>query len=132
MWHVLPQYGGELLNMDLGGVEGAALLPFVPTLVKAGPSIGFPPGCEAQSKPRSGPALNYGITVVNSPGTVDPGYRGELGVILMLCAAGGSFTVEIGDRIAQLVVSNYVRVEFLEADLEASLRGDAGFGSTGL
>src|ERR1700726_1761050 len=101
-------------------------------LIPTGLSIALPEGYEAQVRPRSGLALKHGITVLNSPGTIDADYRGEVQVIL---ANLGSerFTVTRGMRIAQMVVASYARVEWNEvSELPQSARGTAGFGSTGL
>ena len=99
-------------------------------LVPTGISIALPPGIEAQVRPRSGLALERGLTVLNSPGTIDPDYRGEIGVVLVNLG-GESATVRRGDRIAQLVVARYLVVEWRESDdLPDSGRGGGGFGST--
>ena len=100
-------------------------------LIPTGLFIALPFGYEAQVRPRSGLALKYGITLVNSPGTIDSDYRGEIGIIL--CNHGpGKFLVERGMRIAQLVVQPVVRAELEEvAELEETHRGEGGFGHTG-
>lgn len=100
-------------------------------LVPTGFIVAIPSGYEGQVRPRSGLALRHGITLPNSPGTIDSDYRGELKVILMN-AGSESFIVERGDRIAQLVVAPVVRVHFSEVDsLSETKRGDGGFGHTG-
>lgn len=100
-------------------------------LVPTGLRIALEPGLEAQVRPRSGLALKHGITCLNSPGTIDSDYRGEVGVIL---ANLGSepFVIRRGERIAQMVVAPYSRVQWIEADsLDETARGAGGFGSTG-
>jgi len=100
-------------------------------LVPTGIAISLPAGYEAQIRPRSGLALKHGVTVLNSPGTVDADYRGEIGVIL-INHGEAPFIVERGDRIAQLIVAPVSRLAWQEvAELPASARGTGGFGSTG-
>src|SRR6201990_43802 len=107
--------------MDLRAVENVTLEPGVPNLVPTGLTIELPPGYEAQVRPRSGLALKHAITMPNAPGTIDPGYRGELRVIL-LNLGREAYTIHPGDRIAQLVVARYEAVEWLESDLAQSVR----------
>ena len=116
--------------MDLHAVENVVLEPGVPSLVPTGLTIEVPPGYEAQVRPRSGLALKHAITMPNAPGTIDPGYRGELRVILMNLGRE-AYTVHAGDRIAQLILARYEAVEWLEGDLADSTRGAGGFGSSG-
>jgi dUTP pyrophosphatase len=116
--------------MDVRAVEEVVLQPGVPFAVPTGLAIEVPSGYEVQVRPRSGLALKHGITIPNSPGTIDPGYRGELRVI-MLNLGTEPFVVRKGDRIAQLIVARYEAVEWEEAELSQSLRGDGGFGSSG-
>ena len=116
--------------MDLRSVDDVVLEPGVPRLTPTGLTIELPPGFEAQVRPRSGLSLNHAITMPNAPGTIDPGYRGEIRVIL-LNLGREPYTVHAGDRIAQLIVSRYERVEWLEGDLATSVRGSGGFGSSG-
>jgi dUTP pyrophosphatase len=100
-------------------------------LVPTGIAIEIPPGFEAQVRPRSGLALRHGIALVNSPGTIDADYRGEIGVILINLGSE-SFTVTNGERIAQMVFARYERAEFVEVEeLGQSDRGTGGFGHTG-
>jgi dUTP pyrophosphatase len=100
--------------------------------VKTGLFIELPLGYEAQVRPRSGLALKKGITVLNSPGTVDADYRGEIGVILVNLSSE-TFVIENGERIAQLVIAKHERAEWNEVDaLSETARGAGGFGSTGL
>jgi dUTP pyrophosphatase len=130
---VLPAYAHgphEDAGMDLCAVEDATLEPGIPHLVATGLTVEVPPGYEAQVRPRSGLALKHAITMPNAPGTIDPGYRGEVRVIL-LNLGREPYTVHAGDRIAQMIVARYEAVEWLEADLAESRRGDAGFGSSG-
>lgn len=116
--------------MDLCAVEDVILVPGEPQMVPTGLTIELPPGYEAQVRPRSGLAVKHSITMPNAPGTVDPGYRGELRVIL-LNLGGEPYTIRAGDRIAQMIVARYEAVEWVEGDLAASGRGAGGFGSSG-
>ena len=130
---VLPEYAHgsqEDAGMDLCAVEDTTLEPGVPRLVPTGLTIEIPPGYEAQVRPRSGLALKYAVTMPNAPGTIDPGYRGELRVIL-LNLGRDAYTVHAGDRIAQIVVARYEAVEWVEGELADSARGTGGFGSSG-
>ena len=117
--------------MDLCAVRDARLEPGVPQLVPTGLTIELPAGYEAQVRPRSGLALKHAITMPNTPGTIDPGYRGEIRVIL-LNLGREPYTVHAGDRIAQMIVARYEAVEWEEGDLAESARGQGGFGSSGL
>lgn len=116
--------------MDLHAVEDVTLEPGLPRLVPTGLTIEVPPGYEAQVRPRSGLALKHAITLPNAPGTIDPGYRGEIRVIL-LNLGREAYTIHAGDRIAQMIVARYEPVEWLEGGLADSLRGAGGFGSSG-
>lgn len=130
---VLPQYAHgplEDAGMDICSVAEVVLEPNVPMLVPTGLSVEIPPGYECQLRPRSGLALKQAITLPNSPATIDPGYRGEIRVIL-LNLGKQSYTVKKGDRIAQMVIAKYEAVEWLEGDLAGSERGAGGFGSSG-
>jgi dUTP pyrophosphatase len=116
--------------MDLCAVEDVTLEPGVPRMVPTGLTVEIPPGYEAQVRPRSGLALKHAITMPNAPGTIDPGYRGEVRVIL-LNLGREAYTVRAGDRIAQMIVVRYEAVEWVEGDLADSERGTGGFGSSG-
>ena len=116
--------------MDLRSVADVTLDPGVPQMVPTGLTVEIPPGYEAQVRPRSGLALKHAITMPNTPGTIDPGYRGEVKVIL-LNLGREPYTIHAGDRIAQMVVSRYEAVEWEEGDLAGSARGEGGFGSSG-
>ena len=133
--HALPVYATpQSAGMDLKAVLDHAieLLPGQRTLVPTGLFIELPPGYEAQIRPRSGLAFKHGITVLNSPGTIDADYRGELKVLL-INHSDKSFTINDGERIAQLVVAKYESVIWKnDGELNNSIRGDGGFGSTGL
>jgi dUTP pyrophosphatase len=108
------------------------LLPGERALVPTGIAIALPDGYEAQIRPRSGLALTYGVSLVNTPGTIDPDYRGEIGVILINHGAM-PFTVNPGDRIAQMVFAMFERAELREVEeLEKTARGEGGFGHTGV
>jgi len=130
---VLPVYAhgpAEDAGMDLRSVAAVVLAPGVPQAVPTGLSIELPPGYEAQVRPRSGLALKHAISVVNSPGTIDPSYRGEIRVILINLGSA-DYHIEKGDRIAQLVVARYEAIEWEEGELNESARGAGGFGSSG-
>ncbi len=116
--------------MDLCAVEDVTLQPGAPQLVPTGLTMELPPGYEAQVRPRSGLALKNSITMPNAPGTIDPGYRGEIRVIL-LNLGREPYLVRAGDRIAQMIVARYEKIEWLEASLANSIRGAGGFGSSG-
>lgn len=129
----LPEYAhgpDEDAGMDLRAAEPATLPPGTPVRVPTGLAIELPPGYEAVVRPRSGLAFRHAITLPNAPATIDPGYRGEIQVIL-LNLGSEPYRVERGDRIAQLIVSRYERVEWEEGELSDSARGDNGFGSSG-
>jgi dUTP pyrophosphatase len=130
---VLPSYAraGDA-GLDLFASQPATIAPGASALVGTGIAIELPPGTEAQVRPRSGLALKHAVTVLNTPGTVDEGYRGEVGVIL-INHGRTAFVVEAGMKIAQLVVSARIQVEVTEvATLQESERGSGGFGSTGM
>jgi dUTP pyrophosphatase len=131
----LPQYQSELAaGMDLCAAvaEPMVIPPGERALIPTGIYIALPPGFEAQVRPRSGLALQHGIIIPNSPGTVDPDYRGMVKVILMNLGRE-PFVVRRGDRIAQLVISRVIRARWQRADvLPQSARDAGGFGSTGL
>jgi dUTP pyrophosphatase len=120
----------EDAGMDLHSVEPVLLAPGETKTVSTGLAIELPAGYEAQIRPRSGLALKHSITLPNSPATIDPGYRGELKVIL-LNLGKEPFQIQAGERIAQMVVARYEAVEWEEGDLAGSRRGEGGFGSSG-
>lgn len=129
----LPEYAhgpAEDAGLDLRAVEHAMLKPGVPQAVATGLSIELPSGYEAQVRPRSGLALKHAITIPNAPATIDPGYRGEIKVIL-LNLGKEDYEIHSGDRIGQMVIARYETVEWLETDLADSRRGTGGFGSSG-
>jgi dUTP pyrophosphatase len=112
--------------------EAITLKPLERTIVKTGLFIALPIGFEAQVRPRSGLAAKKGITVLNSPGTVDADYRGEIGVILVNLS-NDDFTISDGERIAQLIIAKHERVSWQEVEvLNETERGAGGFGSTGV
>ena len=131
----LPTYATEdSAGMDLRAhlQEAVVLKPLERRLIPTGLHIALPKGYEAQVRPRSGLAYKHGLTVLNAPGTIDADYRGDIGVIL-INLSDQPFTVEPGERIAQLVVAPYTRAEFeLVEDLDATVRGEGGFGHTGV
>ena len=129
----LPAYArpGDA-GMDLRSVEDSVVPRFGRALVKTGLVMMLPPGYEAQVRPRSGLALKHGITVLNTPGTIDSGYRGEVGVILANFG-DSDFRVAKGDRVAQLVVAPVTQAEIVETNvIDETDRGAGGFGSTGV
>ncbi|MDR1376681.1 MAG: dUTP diphosphatase, partial [Synergistaceae bacterium] len=128
----LPAYATSAsAGVDLRSVERRVLQPGERALVSTGVSIALPLGYEAQVRPRSGLALNHGITLPNSPGTIDADYRGEIKVIL-LNLGDAPFAIEPGDRIAQMIVAPVSQVAWTEADvLDETERSTGGFGSTG-
>jgi dUTP pyrophosphatase len=118
---------------DLHSAESLVLTPGMRALVGTGVSIALPDGYVAFVVPRSGLATKHGISIVNSPGTVDAGYRGEIKVTLINTDLAAPFTIAAGDRIAQLIIMPVSRAEFIPvATLPGSQRGEGGFGSTGL
>lgn len=133
--HPLPKYETiASAGMDIRASisEPIVLKPLERTLVKTGLFIELPLGYEAQVRPRSGLALKKGISVLNSPGTVDADYRGEIGVIL-INLSNEDFVIENGERIAQMVIAKHEQAEFIEVnELSETTRGAGGFGSTGV
>lgn len=133
--HELPAYEtGSSAGMDLRAniSEPVTLAPLARVIIKTGLFIELPVGYEAQVRPRSGLAAKKGITVLNSPGTIDADYRGEIGVILVNLS-NEDFTIQNGERIAQMVISRHEHISWKEVDsLEETSRGAGGFGSTGV
>ena len=133
--HVLPSYSTPLsAGMDIRANlnEPITLQPGERRLIPTGIFIALPEGYEAQIRPRSGLALKHGITVLNSPGTIDADYRGEVGIIL-INHSDKAFVIEDGERVGQMVVAQYSRVEWNETDsLDETERGAGGFGHTGV
>ena len=131
----LPSYESEgSSGMDLRAAvkEEVILHPGEIRLIPTGLAVSIPAGFEGQIRPRSGLALQHGIGLVNSPGTVDSDYRGEIGLILINWG-GGPFIIKRGDRIAQMLITRVYRTQILEADhLEATHRGEGGFGHSGI
>ena len=131
----LPEYqtaGSAGADVRAHIEEAVVLSPGQRRLIPTGLRLQIPPGYEAQVRPRSGLALRHGVTMVNAPGTVDSDYRGEVGVLLINLGSE-DFTVEPGDRVAQLVFAPVTRAQFLIASqLDESVRGQGGFGSTGV
>lgn len=132
--HPLPQYATpHSAGLDLRANLDApiTLAPGQRALIPSGLYLELPEGTEAQVRPRSGLAFKHGVTVLNSPGTIDADYRGEVGVLL-INHGHEPFTVNDGERVAQLVIARYMRAEWREAaDLTSSARGAGGFGHTG-
>ena len=132
--HVLPQYATSLsAGMDLRANLDAPIVlkPMKRCLVPTGLFMALPDGYEAQIRPRSGLALKKGITLLNSPGTIDADYRGEIGVILVNLS-DEDVVIEDGERIAQMVIARYEQAQWVEvAELDETQRGAGGFGHTG-
>jgi dUTP pyrophosphatase len=129
----LPEYShpGDA-GADLHAAEAVELAPGQRATVGTGVSIALPDGFVGFVVPRSGLAAKHGITIVNSPGTVDAGYRGEIRVTLLNTDLSASYSVAVGDRIAQLIVQPVTRARFIPVErLPGSERGESGFGSTG-
>ena len=129
----LPTYAhpGDA-GMDVRSIEEVTLAPGARALIHTGLVLMLPPDAEAQVRPRSGLALKHGVTVLNTPGTIDAGYRGEVGVILVNLGAE-PFAVEKGMKIAQLVISRVTQADIVEvASVDETDRGAGGFGSTGI
>ena len=133
--HQLPEYETMAsAGMDLRAnlTQPITLSPLERAIVKTGLFVELPVGYEAQVRPRSGLAAKKGVTVLNSPGTIDADYRGEIGVILVNLS-NEPFVVENGERIAQLIIARHERAQWSEvAELSETKRGEGGFGSTGV
>ena len=130
---ILPEYAhpGDA-GLDLFSIEEAVLSPGDSKLIRTGIKIELPKGTEAQIRPRSGLALKHQITILNTPGTVDEGYRGEIGVII-INHGKADFQVKKGMKIAQMVIKPVLHVEIEEVSrLTNSQRGEGGFGSSGI
>lgn len=131
----LPQYktiGSAGMDLQACIENPIVISPHKRKLIPTGLRIQLPYGYEAQIRPRSGLALKYGITVLNSPGTIDSDYTGEIGVVLYN-SSDSAFIVRDGDRIAQMVIAKYEKVDWTVVDeLEPTQRGDGGFGHTGI
>lgn len=140
----MPTYGSEkAAGADLYCMQALALKPLMPTLVKTGLRMQIPEGTELQIRPRSGAALSDGLWVLNSPGTIDEDFRGEIGVILCWTGADttlnkfeiidGCLHIPAGSRIAQAVLSPVIHAEYVQVpELDETKRGEGGFGSSGL
>jgi dUTP pyrophosphatase len=129
----LPEYAHgpeEDAGLDIRSVEDATLKPGIPYAVSTGLSLEIPTGYEVQIRPRSGLALKHALTLPKSPATIDPGYRGEIKVILLNLGLA-EYQIHSGDRIAQMVLTRYEPVDWEESDLSESVRGTGGFGSSG-
>lgn len=131
----IPRYQTEgAVGMDLSAAVASdvSIEHGERRLIPTGIAVAIPPGYEGQIRPRSGLALRHGVTVLNTPGTIDPDYRGELAVLLVNLG-GAAFVVRRGDRIAQLVICPVARAELVEvASLDETARGGGGYGSTGV
>ena len=132
--HALPEYQPPLsagLDIRANLDESVTLRPLERAMIPTGLFVELPEGCEMQIRPRSGLAAKHGITVLNSPGTIDADYRGEIKVILVNLS-NETFTIESGERIAQMIVARYEQIEWQAVEeLGATERGAGGFGSTG-
>lgn len=128
--YATPQSAGMDLRANVS--EPVTLLPMERRIIPTGLYIALPPGYEAQVRPRSGLALKHGITVLNSPGTIDADYRGEIGVLLINLSSE-PFVIEAGERIAQMVVARHEQGEFeIVEQLDQTERGEGGYGHTGV
>lgn len=128
--YATEQSAGMDLRANIG--EAVVLRPLERRLIPTGLHIALPQGYEAQVRPRSGLALKHGITVLNSPGTIDADYRGEIGVLLVNLSSE-DFVVNDGERIAQMVIARHEHAEFdLVDELDATERGEGGYGHTGV
>ena len=132
--HALPEYQTPLsagLDIRANLNESVTLRPLERAMIPTGLFVELPEGCEMQIRPRSGLAAKHGITVLNSPGTIDADYRGEIKVILVNLS-NEPFTIESGERIAQMIVARYEQIEWQPVEeLGTTERGAGGFGSTG-
>ena len=130
----LPNYESEgAAGMDLSANIDSDIIikPLERSLIPTGIAISLPEGLEAQIRPRSGLAIKHGITLLNSPGTIDSDYRGEIKVILVNLS-NDNYTIKPYDRIAQIIISQFVKAEFeIAENLDETDRGNSGFGSTG-
>lgn len=131
----LPEYetsGSAGMDLRADIEDDFTLYPLERILIPTGLSVALPEGLEAQIRPRSGLALKFGITVLNSPGTIDSDYRGEIKVLLVNIS-NHPFTVKKGERIAQMIISSYEKVNFIRVEkLNKTERGTGGYGHTGL
>ena len=131
----LPAYAtAQSAGMDLrANIDSPITLrPMERRLIPTGLRIALPEGCEAQVRPRSGLALKHGITVLNTPGTIDADYRGEVKVLLVNFS-NDDFVINTGERIAQMVIARYEKADFEQvAELDDTERGDGGYGHTGV
>lgn len=131
----IPAYATpESAGMDLRAnvAEPVVLRPLERRIIPTGLYMALPPGYEAQVRPRSGLAFKHGVTVLNSPGTIDSDYRGELGVLLVNLS-NEDFTIQAGERIAQMVIARHEQGEFVEVEeLDDTERGAGGYGHTGV
>lgn len=129
---VAPEYATPgSAGLDLRAFESGVLAPLERKLVRTGIRIALPEGFEAQIRPRSGLAVKHGISMVNSPGTIDSDYRGEIHVLLINLGAE-TYTFVAGERIAQMVIAPVIQADFeVKAELATTDRGEGGFGSTG-
>lgn len=130
---IIPHYAHEGdAGMDVYSIENITLKPRERALIKTGLSFEIPKGFEIQVRPKSGLALKYGLTIVNTPGTLDSGYRGELGIIL-LNTNNQDYEIKKGEKIAQIILARYEEAQIQEVtELTDTSRGEGGFGSTGL
>ncbi|HEY9771627.1 MAG TPA: dUTP diphosphatase [Coleofasciculaceae cyanobacterium] len=129
---IIPDYAhSEDAGLDLFAIEETEILPGETQLINTGIAIALPLGIEAQIRPRSGLALKHSVTVLNSPGTIDAGYRGEIGIIL-INHGKKSFQIVPGMKIAQMVVASIIQAKITVVDkLDSTSRNNKGFGSTG-
>jgi len=131
----IPQYmseGASGLDLFVSIDNDIELKPLERALIPTGVSVSIPPGCEAQIRPRSGLAIKHGITLLNSPGTIDSDYRGEINLIVINLGQE-PFVIKHGMRLAQMIISPYIKVKIdLVEDIDNTKRGGSGFGHTGV
>lgn len=132
--HDLPQFatsGSAGMDLRANLQESITLKPLERKLIPTGLFVALPEGCEAQIRPRSGLAFKHGITVLNSPGTIDADYRGEIGVLLVNLSSD-NFSIENGERVAQMVIAKHEQPKLtIVQSLDQTERAEGGFGSTG-
>lgn len=133
--HPLPEYATPLsagLDLRANLEQPVTLAPLERALIPTGLRIALPEGYEAQVRPRSGLAARHGLTLLNSPGTIDADYRGEI-MVLLINFSDESFTINDGERIAQMVIARHEKAEFVEVEvLDETERGEGGYGHTGV
>ena len=129
---IIPRYAHDTdTGMDIYSTEEIVILPNHRCLVPTGIKVEIPKGYEIQIRPKSGLAIKHGITILNTPGTIDSGYRGEIKVIV-INHSSKHYKIEKGQKIAQIILNKIEKIKFTETKLGKTKRGEGGFGSTGL